>query len=205
MRRCRREAGLRPGGELGTQLCLGLVPPRMPTKAVGEGPLPQHTQDHFSYIFMRKLRQRKHTPRTGGRGPYHLSLSRNTRLFLLRSPFIVHLCLAPLSPHPVPSGKSPPPHRVCPPHSSHQRVPVSMSQAPASAHSPPGSHLPADKSPSHLRGPQGPVRPVLSPPRLPPSLSPPHSSAPQGPPCCSLPGGQVQSCPRAFAQAVLPT
>lgn len=50
MRRCRREAGLRPGGELGTQLCLGLAPRQMPTKAAGEGPLPQHTQDHFSYV-----------------------------------------------------------------------------------------------------------------------------------------------------------
>lgn len=122
---------------------------------------------------MRKLRQRKHTPRTGSRGPYHLSLSRNTRLFLLRSPFIVHLCLAPLSPHPIPSGKLPPPHRACPPQSSHQRVSMSTSQAPSSAHRPPGSRLPADKRPSHLRGPQGPARPVLSPPRAPPP--PPHS------------------------------
>lgn len=50
MRRCRREAGLRPGGELGTQLCLGLAPSQMPMKAAGAGPLPWHIQDHFSYI-----------------------------------------------------------------------------------------------------------------------------------------------------------
>lgn len=45
---------------------------------------------------------------------------------------------------------------------------MSTSQAPSSAHRPPGSRLPADKRPSHLRGPQGPARPVLSPPRAPP-------------------------------------
>lgn len=100
------------------------------------------------------------------------------------------------------------PRQVCPPQSSHQRVPVSTrirprpGLAPSSAHSPPGSHLPGGKSPGHLQGPQGPAQPFLC--SLPLSLPLIHS-APHGLPCCSLPAGQVQSCPRAFAWAVLPT
>lgn len=190
---------------------MGWPPHRCPRRLLVRDPSPGIYKT-TSLTFDEETEAEKTHPKDRGQGSLTTSpLSRNTRLFLLQSPFrvhlcLVHLCLAPLSPHPVPRGKLHP--EVCPPQSSHQRVPVStrvrphLGLAASSVHNPPGSHLPGDKSPSHPCGPQSPARPVLSPP----SLSVPLiHSAPHGPPCCSLPACQVQSCPRAFARVILPT
>lgn len=128
--------------------------------------------------------------------------------------FKVHSECTPLPGAPLPGSSQTPScttWKLHPPslssQSSHQRVPVSTRVRPhpglaaASVHSPPGSHLPGIRAQVHVA--HRALHDLSCP--LPLSLSPSFILPSWASLLLEAPACQVQSCPRAFARAILPT